>query len=135
MSKQERVELAEWMGWTECFEVPEDEVVMTPTKRYSLMGTAPGETDPVYSFLPDPRNDASDCEALINHLRKMGYGWTIEPWPDDIQVSLYANAAGDIADAEYIDTWKGADWKTGVCELALKVRQESGTNENAPPER
>jgi hypothetical protein len=72
-----------------------------------------------------PHTDANDCDALIRALNERGYGITIEPWPNECSVAMYSNAE-QIADAEFVGSWDGDDYKQGVCELALKVIDEKG---------
>ena len=65
--------------------------------------------------VPDPKNDATDCNALIKHLNELKYDVQIRHNFDDRSwVRLEGGSAGTFR-------WKGDNWMHGVCTLALKV--------------
>ncbi len=74
--------------------------------------------------LPDPENDANDCNALITHLN--GQGWQVEvhwQFTDDESLAPGAyihiwNRYSEIHERTDVDR---DNWMHGVCELALKV--------------
>ncbi len=105
MSDQDRIRLAEAMGWE------------NPHKwRWQKPDADDYRNEP-----PDPFTDANDCEALIQWLNEQGYGLTIEPWANGHSVAIYSNTQTMNEDTEFVASWAGDDWKQGVCELALKV--------------
>lgn len=70
--------------------------------------------------IPNPFEDANDCEDVIRWLGKRGIGVDIyrRPWMEQESVTIYIQGE-PIAWKE--KRWQGEDWKQGVCELALKV--------------
>ena len=63
--------------------------------------------------VPDPENDANDCEVLIRFLQNKKYEPTIAFRIGYDVVTMH--------DSPKILSWQGDNWKQGVCELALKV--------------
>lgn len=68
--------------------------------------------------VPDPFTDANDCDALIRHLNGLGQ-WVIINHHNTKRGGSNIKMGKGISDPAY--DWDGDDWKTGVCELALKV--------------
>ena len=64
--------------------------------------------------LPDPENDANDCEALIVFLNEQG-------WEIEIDFNIGAQGVVMWREDKSLDCYAGNNWKQGVCELALKV--------------
>ena len=76
-------------------------------------------------LLPDPENNANDCEALIRWLQERGYD--IEIWWSGTAYTHRSNVNCRVK-MKYRSDWERPkegtaydDWKQGVCELALKV--------------
>ena len=113
-----RIKLAEEMGYrpypdadTPCWWSPDGLTIHTLTDEF-----------PHLSQLPDPLNDANDCEAVIKHLNGLGHHVMIDLNTDGtVLVSVYD--AGEPFDFPNPD-WTGDDYKRGVCELALKVIED-----------
>lgn len=61
----------------------------------------------------NPFEDANDCEAVIRKVVDQDYTVAIQLGPNGQSV--------DAISVEHDFSWVGDDWKTGVCELALKV--------------
>jgi len=68
----------------------------------------------------NPFQDANDTEALIRWLNGQGFEPRINFWVSHAEVRLDHNGHPD---GPKIHRWDGQNWKTGVCELALKVIQ------------
>ena len=68
------------------------------------------------ALIPDPENDANDCEALIQWLTEQQYCLTVDFWMGIVQLHTW--------NEQLVITSEGKDWKQGVCELALKVLDE-----------
>ena len=64
--------------------------------------------------LPDPANNAADCESLIRKLNEEDYVVDIIHRPSNTWVRIYRS--GDVSEAKICD-----DWKAGVVELAMKI--------------
>ena len=108
--------LAEAMGWRQIHD--------SPGNWY------PPELPPLANAfghkLPDPENDANDCNALM-----MAFGERNEQWSFYIHICSYGSHVVEMwmrhpSDADYHDErerhgWEGDNWMHGVCELALKV--------------
>ena len=64
--------------------------------------------------VPDPKNDANDCNALIKHLNELGATVKVEHTRSGMKdyVRVYYNHMKGI---------ECDNWMHGVCELALKV--------------
>ncbi|KKN66729.1 hypothetical protein LCGC14_0468400 [marine sediment metagenome] len=92
MNEEGRILLAEAMGG------PIWEAYINPGKH------------PENVNLPDPFTDANDCEALIRWLNERGH---------HLEIRFYANGDSDVTIGLPKRIWVGANWKQGVCELAL----------------
>lgn len=113
-----RIKLAEAMGYSRHEYGPDDRLAKLPE------GNADGGTywlfigdEYLLKDLPDPENDANDCEALIKHLNAdydIGIRFHRE---HGHSVEIY----GVSEQGNKPIHWTGDDWKQGVCELALKV--------------
>ena len=74
--------------------------------------------------VPDPENDANDCNSLIKHLN--GLHWDLNIWFSGNADSHRSNVAYRVK-GRFRDGSKGSyeipcdNWMHGVCELALKV--------------
>ena len=110
----DRIKLAEAMGW-ELKDAETYSFVDSSKKNYRKQWYRPDGITHSTIKLPDPENDANDCEALIRWLEKSHLVWitinfgcgqqtAIHAWNDDVEFK-----------------WSGDNWKQGVCELALKV--------------
>ena len=116
MTTEKRIRLAKAMGWH---------------KSVSLQGGFQGKGEPKFQTdwfdannnfqerLPDPWHSAEDCEALIRWLNEY----------KNIGVVVMLAGGTGTKDVVHVgrNKWLGDDWKTGVCELALKVIE--GTSE------
>ena len=70
------------------------------------------------SHMPDPENDANDCDALIDHLKSLDWTYQIQGCKQSVAVFIWReDDDGEIEDHAY----RGDDWKQGVVELAIKV--------------
>ena len=121
MNTQDRITLAEAMGWT-----PLD---------LNLTGwwMPPGATIDDHPFiierrwvddLPDPFTSADDCEALIKHLNGLGLELCIVHGIGYARVLLSGGKERDKTFKPLKIGEQGDEcdnWKQGVCELALKV--------------
>ena len=111
-----RIKLAETMGWRKG---------PKPSGNSVQGWYAPEGVNKAFTGeygLPDPENDANDCEALIRHL--IDTGWRVEidfPSLDLTETAVRIYSEG------LQDAWYGyapdQNWKRGVCELALKLTQ------------
>ncbi len=115
-SDQDRVRLAEAMGWE--FEEVEHEY------RYCYK-RPDGHRDafriPCYeTVIPDPFTDANDCNALIKHLTEQGGAVSIQVRKEWTQVYISPPNQTDWLQ------WQGDDWMQGACELALKIIPPTG---------
>lgn len=110
--QEQRIKLAEAMGWSarELPPVGIDKVVMWEIMRPN--GKSFKWPTKHYSF--DPWTNATDCESVIRKLNDLSY------W-----LEIYRNPIGCVIRMGKHDmvatTWRGDDYKQGVCELALKV--------------
>ena len=113
------IKLAEEMGYrpypdadTPCWWSPDGLTIHTLTDEF-----------PHLSTLPDPLNDANDCEELIRHLAKGGWCFTImcKCGGSLDSVCIWQMGFKNSRDPEKCRYWEGDDYKRGVCELALKV--------------
>lgn len=122
MTDKIRIRLAEAMGWQKH---PDEHWWICPNTGYSA--TPPG--------LPDPKNNANDCEALIRWLNTQGLQILIDfafdvvgpksPEHDLGDISALDHVAMfDVSSREWTHHWEGDNWKQGVCELACKVLEQ-----------
>jgi hypothetical protein len=95
MTNEQRIKLAEFVGWRN-------------SKGWWI---SPDGIKRLEAF--DPRNDANDCEALIDALReKKNHGVMVNrPAGLDMKAVVHVGRL----------QWHGDDWKHGVCDLAEKV--------------
>ena len=104
-----RILAAEFMGW---------ERIAGPYWR-----------DPVYDTqrnyvedLPDPENNANDCEALVRELAKHGWACTVTIGHRSDKVLIGIACKTDAVPYEC------DDWKQGVCALAEPIlRDDDGS--------
>ena len=123
MVNQDRIRLAEAMGWN----LVEQSGIMPMYQWQGPNGETCGHWDSgagrtkVDIPLPfNPEHDANDCEALIR-------------WLNDQHISVTISARTAIGvtgvrfdhDNGVSKEWKCDDWKQGVCELALKMINDS----------
>ena len=112
-NQNERIALAEFMGWkcTSKTTYPTG-AVHKSMWRDPIHGTA-GNT---VCDLPDPRNNDTDCMALVDALNKAGHV---------VRVAFYKNGCDvQVGDWRYEGgvSSEGRDYyRDGVCELAMKV--------------
>ena len=125
MTDADRIRLAEAMGW-KCGPVHTVAVMgrQIPAQRW----IDPEGNDLSPAALPDPANDANDCEALIRWLQEKGYD--IEIWWSGTAYTHRSNVNCRVK-AKYRSDWERItegkaydDWKHGVCELALEVLKD-----------
>ena len=95
---EQRTKLARWLGW----------------RKVGYTAGA-GSLTLTGQELPDPRNSADDCEALIRKLEDHG-----------IEVTLSFDHGHESVSSVDTEEWPapvyiGDDWKHGVCDLAEKV--------------
>jgi hypothetical protein len=112
MTDKQRIKLAEFVGWKR---EPMRENLKRPYWQCPDTGDWSRAED-----IPDPRNDANDCEALVVALGNKGIGVDIymRPWMDAESVTVYMQGEP----IEWKERrWTGDDWKHGVCDLAEKV--------------
>ncbi len=112
-SPEDRIRLAEFMGWRV------NERLTTDEARIWIM---PGDDeDGGWYFdwqLPDPLNSHTDCHALIEALR--AYDKPVSLYFGELhRVELYAGT-GKLKH----ESWSGDDYRTGVVTLALEVLRE-----------
>ena len=115
MNNQDRIRLAEAMGWMRC---PDQNGAVIdlwmhrerwPERWFNL------------DELPDPFTDANDCDAVIAKLNERF----------DIGIRFHREHGHSIeiygvgGQGNKPLHWSGDDYKTGVCELALKVLGKS----------
>lgn len=108
----DRIKLAEAMDY-----IPENQ-----KEWCDPMWFTPYENDPkanevglvLFDHLPDPFTDANDCEALIEHLNKMGIFVNVVH-------GVFFDSVALVKNTNIISSTEGSDWKKGVCTLALKV--------------
>jgi len=107
---EQRIRLAEWMGWKrvtlKTFGGAKSDVWESPSGRQAA------------NSLPNPREDANDCEALIEFLNERKY---------DVEVTHGTKGTDYVFVGRFMKKghkWKGDDWKHGVCDLADKVRDD-----------
>ena len=87
--------------------------------HYPIGSAAEGNTCG-FAGLPNPFKYAGACEVLIRWLNEQGYVVTIIHYANDhSEVSIEKHPEGLPIE------WEGDDWKQGVCELSLKVIDES----------
>ena len=117
MNNQDRIRLAEAMGWKWSLRN-----VTYKTGQWTSPDGVESEVWCYHESLPfDPFTDANDCDAVIAKLNDEGYWFEMRlHWPAIGHfVTLHHIAAGKSGE------WQGDDYKTGVCELALKVLGKS----------
>ena len=121
MSNDSRVALATWMGWR--LENPyHTHGKCSDGKRGTMRWVLPNKCGQIchegnmLDVIPDPANNAADCESLIRKLNEEGY-----------QVSILTTGDGDLVQiiepgsAKTVCATECDDWKAGVVELAMKV--------------
>lgn len=107
----DRIELAEWQEWTE-----------TTIHGQTPVGTPPSGTR---TCLPDPSNNAADCEELIRFLNSKGFEVDVLHWPEGdatVMVKRSAETHGPDKAVRFENTV--SDYKQGVVELALKIKRQ-----------
>lgn len=109
---KERVRIATALGWTDIRRESNAEF-----KDLGYWGLPPNSSHRL--GIPAPRNNASDCEALMRWLQSERYdveiriGWAAKDrvrirWIDDEGQRVF----------HYLDV---DDWKRGICDLAIKI--------------
>jgi len=118
---EERIQLAEMVGWTQISAIGRRIYGINPKDKQDEPYDEMGWQDTCLT-IPNPYTDANHCEALILHL--VATGWRVEmDFPSfdltEISVRLYSEKL------EY--EWHGyapiENWKQGVCELALALKE------------
>ena len=107
----QRIKLAEFVGWKR------HEADGGVVGIYDYWESPEGETHGMTTFQGpkfNPRNDANDCEALIRKLNEAGHDVVVHHNNEDRQWVWFHTPDNRI-------TWKGDDWKQGVCDLAEKI--------------
>jgi hypothetical protein len=120
MSDQDRVRLAEAMGWTKIDEAlygKPPEGWRAPYPRWPDSETTMRKpVGNVWKWkIPDPFTDANDCEALIRRLNDRGYKITIEFLVSHVEIEI------TYPDSVYCERGDGQNWKLLLCNLALQA--------------
>lgn len=107
----DRIKLAEAMGWTLSKEAPTGWIGEYPEEWWK---SPSGNWNSSLPF--DPYTDANDCHALITHLNESGWIVNVD-WSSEHSVKVWRFRNPDTKEF----TWQGDNWMHGICELALKV--------------
>ena len=74
---------------------------------------------PEFVRLPDPENDANDCEALIGWLNSESYEVDILHWEEGDSTVIVKRSI-ETTGKRFHSEVTSPNWKQGVCELVLK---------------
>lgn len=127
MNEQQQIALA--MGWqfvTEDTTPPDNPEIVRQTTNFWVDPNGNKQRNDKHLKMPDPINDANDCEALIAWLNKEGFELDILFWPEG-DADLILKSKDNLRFAET----STPDWKRGVCEMALKATdaRQQGTKQ------
>ena len=112
MNEKDRIRLAETMGI--CPNDHEDVCLDSTWNEFDKCVDCGVRVEDGHTF--DPEHDANDCEALITHLNGQGYEIDVLHWKEG-DATIIIKSDFKLRHGEVT----AADWKQGVCELALKV--------------